>query len=63
MARLGLCRRIREEASLSVRELAPQIPASPASLSRWERGQQQARPEIALRWLAVLDQLRNGEAT
>jgi transcriptional regulator with XRE-family HTH domain len=56
----GAGRRLRLQAGLSVEELASVIGADPAQLSRWERGLAHPRPRAAVRWLAALDELRQG---
>lgn len=56
----GAGRRWRQQAGLSVGELAAAIDVDPAALSRWERGLASPRPAAARRWLAALDELRRG---
>lgn len=57
LARLGTARVIREEAGITVRELADSIGTSPTNLSRWERGKVTPGTRLALRWAAALDEL------
>lgn len=57
LARSGLARDIRQKAGISLVELATEIGASPAALSRWERGQRSPRPDVAARYAAALKKL------
>jgi len=50
-------RRCREEARVSVRELARAMRVSPQSVLEWERGRT-PRPELAERYLAALKAMR-----
>lgn len=54
----GQGRRIREEAGLSVRELAGELGVNPSTLDRWERGLTRPRPAQAARWLEAVEILR-----
>ena len=56
-ARLGVARATREQAQISLRELAHSIPTSPSSLSRWETGRALPRRENALAWARLLEEL------
>ncbi|HYN64055.1 MAG TPA: helix-turn-helix transcriptional regulator [Candidatus Limnocylindrales bacterium] len=55
MARTGAARAMREEAAISLREMAEAVGTSRASLSRWERFEAVPRAEAALRWARVLE--------
>jgi transcriptional regulator with XRE-family HTH domain len=57
LARTGAARAMREEASLSLREMAEAVGTTRASLSRWERHESIPRASAALRWVAVLEGL------
>lgn len=62
MAESGEARARRERARLSLTEMANAIGAGVPTLARWELGDRRPRDvEIALRWLAVLDEL-DGQA-
>ena len=54
LARTGAARVIREEARISLREMAEEIGTTRASLSRWERHESSPRTAAALRWPEVL---------
>ena len=54
----GDARAIRVAAGISLREAAKTIRTTPSTLSRWETGECRPAPEPALRWAALLDQLR-----
>jgi transcriptional regulator with XRE-family HTH domain len=51
LGRTGRGRAIREEAGLSLRELAQIVEVDAATLSRWERGDVRPRQAGAARWL------------
>lgn len=57
LAATGEARLRREQARLSLHELADAIPTTPSTLSRWETGESRPRPDAALRWLEVLERL------
>ncbi len=57
IARDGGARRLREATGISVSEVARQIDASPAAVSRWERGERIPRGEHADRWARLLRKL------
>lgn len=57
MAESGQARERREQARLSLTEMATAIGTGITTLARWELGDQRPRADAALRWLAVLDQL------
>jgi len=52
--------RIREEARLSLSELAQVIGVDAATLCRWELGLVRPRRDAALRWLRAIDALQSG---
>lgn len=53
----GRARSIREQARLSLAEMADACGIDEGTLSRWERGQRKPRAAVALRYLAVLEAL------
>lgn len=53
----GEGRRWRLQRRITLPELAGALKVDPATLSRWETGQNAPRPEIALRWLGALEAL------
>ena len=57
LARTGAARAIREEAHISLREMARDVGTTRASLSRWERHESSPRTLAALRWAEVLEGL------
>ena len=59
----GEGRRAREEAGLSLREVADALSIDVADLSRWERGLVRPRTASALRWLDVVEALRRTAST
>jgi DNA-binding transcriptional regulator YiaG len=60
LVRTGAARVIREDAGLSVRELAAMVGTSAASLSRWENRKTCPRAPAALRLARALDALTRG---
>jgi DNA-binding transcriptional regulator YiaG len=57
MQHTGEAQRIRERAGISARALARELRVSEVTLGRWEAQKMRPREAVALRWLAVLDQL------
>jgi transcriptional regulator with XRE-family HTH domain len=57
MARMGVTRAIREEAGLSLAELADAIGVHRTSIHRWEKGSRRPSGSGALRYLQALDEL------
>jgi hypothetical protein len=55
LGRTGRGRAIREQAGLSLRELARIVQVDAATLSRWERGDVRPRQAGAARWLTACD--------
>ncbi len=55
--RTGEARRMREEAGLSIRELASLAKFPQASLQRWETGNSGPRAEACLAWAAAMKRL------
>jgi DNA-binding XRE family transcriptional regulator len=55
LGRSGRGRAIREQAGLSLRELARIVQVDAATLSRWERGDVRPRQAGAARWLTACD--------
>jgi transcriptional regulator with XRE-family HTH domain len=49
----GRGRRLRQEAGLSVRELARFLGVKASTLTRWETGQTHPRGEAGVRWVAT----------
>ena len=60
LARSGAGRMIREEADISVRQLARHLSVDVATLSRWERGKCLPRGEGATRWIEACALIRQG---
>ena len=60
LARDGGARVIRESAGLSASEVARQLDKSPATVSRWERGERVPRGDAAEQWAQLLRQLVKG---
>jgi DNA-binding XRE family transcriptional regulator len=50
-------RAIREAAGISLTRAAHEIPCSPSTLSRLERGLRRPRPDLAVAWARVLREL------
>lgn len=59
LGRSGRGRTIREQAGLSLRELAEIVQVDAATLSRWERGDVRPRQAGAARWLAACDAIEH----
>lgn len=57
LAATGAARIIRQEAGLSLTELAAAADVHRTTIFRWEHGQRRPRGPAALRYLAVLDEL------
>lgn len=55
--RSGKARRLREEAGLSIRELASLAKLPHASLQRWETGASLPRAEACLAWSEAMERL------
>jgi len=55
--RSGKARRMREEAGLSIRELASLAKLPQASLQRWETGSSSPRAEACLAWAEAMRRL------
>ena len=55
--RTGRARRLRQQAALSVRELAAMMKVDPSTLSRWERGLTTPSAEGALAWASAVEHL------
>lgn len=53
----GAARSIRLAAKISLGEVARSVGVTPATVLKWERGQRSPRPEAAMRYLAVLQEL------
>ena len=51
----GTARRLREDAGISLRELAAAVQASPSTVHRWESGECIPRRDSALAWADMLD--------
>jgi DNA-binding transcriptional regulator YiaG len=62
LAASGEGRRIRLEANVSLREMAPDVKAHWSTIARWETGETRPRGEAARRWVALLDELRKAGA-
>ena len=60
LARSGAGRMIREEADISVRQLARHLSVDVATLSRWERGECLPRGEGASRWVEACALIQQG---
>lgn len=54
----GSGRRIRQQARLSLQEVADAIGVGLATISRWETGHRQPRGEAAIRWAELLTDLQ-----
>jgi DNA-binding transcriptional regulator YiaG len=52
------CRRIREEAGVSIRDAAQALGVDPLTVIRWELSRTRPRREHAQAWRALLDALR-----
>jgi DNA-binding transcriptional regulator YiaG len=58
MARTGVARAIRQEAHVSLREVAQAVEGvDRTTILRWETGQRAPRGEAAIRYLRVLEEL------
>ena len=57
LGRTGRGRALREEAGLSLRELARIVEVDAATLSRWERGDVRPRKSGATRWVQVCQEI------
>jgi DNA-binding transcriptional regulator YiaG len=57
LARSGRGRAIREAATLSRSEFADELGVAASTVARWEGGTRTPRPEQALRYLALLEEL------
>ncbi len=57
MAETGLARRIREDAGVSLAELALDVGVHKTNVHRWETGSRRPRGEPAIRYLRVLEEL------
>jgi len=57
LARSGTGRMIRQNADVSLRQLAAELPVTPGTLSRWERGERLPRGPYAARYAEVLELL------
>lgn len=53
----GEAERIRVTAGVSARQVAKSLRVAPITVLRWENGLSRPRPEAALVWLRVLDQI------
>jgi transcriptional regulator with XRE-family HTH domain len=53
----GRGRRVREQARLSLADLAAFVGVDPVTLSRWERGLARPRRPYAQRWAEIVDDL------
>lgn len=64
-AATGTGRQIRENARLSVAEMATAIGTDRPTLSRWETGKRRPRGDAAVRWALILAELpaRSGGGT
>ena len=62
LAMNGEGRRIRVSVGVSLREIATDVKAHPSTIARWETGETKPRGQAALRWLAVLEELRGKAA-
>jgi DNA-binding XRE family transcriptional regulator len=56
-AKTGVARQLRQEAGLSLAEMAQAVGASRSALHFWETGQRVPRPDNAARWAEVLEGL------
>lgn len=54
-------RRLREQAGLSQADIAGEFPGQvhPETVSRWERGERTPRGELLVKYVELLDDLRN----
>lgn len=57
LAKSGRAREIRHAAHLSLSEVATAMEVSPSEVSRWERGLNSPRGELALRYGSLLGEL------
>ena len=57
LAKTGAARALREEAELSLAELARDVKVDKSTVHRWEQGLRRPRGEAARRYLAALDEL------
>jgi transcriptional regulator with XRE-family HTH domain len=57
MFRNGRARRLREQAALSVRELAAMVGVDPSTLSRWERGETTPSRDGSEAWADAMERL------
>ena len=57
MAKLGTARAIREDAGLSLTELANEIDVDRTTIHRWEKGTRRPSGAGAIRYLKALDKL------
>ena len=62
MARSGVAREIRENAKLSLSEVATAVGCSASAVHRWETAGRAPTGDLALAYLEVLDRLSNSEA-
>jgi transcriptional regulator with XRE-family HTH domain len=53
----GEARAIRLRANVSARQVAKALRVAPVTVLRWEEDLARPRPEVALRWLHVLDKI------
>lgn len=60
LGRNGGARVIREGAGFTASELARELGVSPATVSRWERGERVPRSEAAEEWARLLQRLVKG---
>jgi DNA-binding transcriptional regulator YiaG len=63
LAASGEARRLRRAANLSYAETGSAVAVSPATILRWETGERSPHGAAALRYLELLDQLADLEAT
>jgi transcriptional regulator with XRE-family HTH domain len=61
LARSGAARQIRENALLSLADLAKALGVHPSSVSRWETGRSLPRAGVAGRWGAILRELNRSD--
>lgn len=59
MTTTGAARALREEAELSLSELAAEAKVHRTTIHRWETGRRRPRGDAALRYLTALDELSN----
>jgi transcriptional regulator with XRE-family HTH domain len=57
MAATGIARILREEAGLSLSEIAADVGVTKGTIWRWEHGERRPRGEAARRYVEVLDGL------